>query len=319
MKMVRKLGILLLIAALSGAIYWNLRASRQLSEAERLRQSEEDRLARLESELDRQKRLSQSGIEDERRRVEELRSRFAAEKAALDSLEQRFSVARNRGLPGNESVQELQARLREAQDGLAEVDAQLKSVKSRQDELGKQGKLAQDQQRLTSQQLKSDLEGRIQQQAALVRDTGDELKRARSAGAPLDADGRARVKLLQQQLHDQQQTLQVLRDQRQALAAQNGAASVDLMSQVDAQRAQLRLSREQLEGRIRDQKAAVADLQRQVDDAKKALAGEKQDYSRLQSDYQAQRDKVASLRTQLGDEERRLKDLQGTPSASPSP
>jgi hypothetical protein len=111
------------------------------------------------------------------------------------------------------------------------------------------------------------------------------------------------------QLKEQQTQLQSYKEMRPRLALQNAESATGLESQLRDQRTQFKLSREQLEERHRQQKAVVADLEKQLSDARGAQNGQKQEFDRLKADYQAERDKVDALKTQLDQEETRLREL----------
>lgn len=304
----KKLLFLIICLALAAALYSNYRTGQDLAEKERLQQQEEKRLSKLESDLAREKRRNQADVQEQQRVVDQLKQQYLAEKSNLESLAQRFDTARNRGLPGNETTSDIETRLRQEKDALQELDAQIKSIKAQEGDLGKQGKLAQDQQRLGSRQNQVDLQAQINQQQQSILDSQDQLKQLKAQGT-VDPDIRAQIKQLGQQINSQKLQLQSLKDLRPQLAVQSGTAANQLDSQVQDQRTQLRLSREQLEERYRQEKAAVADLQKQLDDTKRDQGGQKQAYGKLQADYGAEREKFRVLKAQLEQEEQRLRGL----------
>lgn len=307
-KAVRKLAFIILSVSLSVAAVWDYRIRQELDARSRFEKQEEARLSKLESELDRAKRMSQAGVLAQQQVVENLRQQYAAEKANFDVLQQRFDIARNRGLPGSDYTADLENRIHTEKDAIQELDAEIKNVKAQEADLGKQGRIEQDQQRLGYRQSRYDLEAQIHQQEQLVRDTGAEIKLRKSQGL-VDPDARDQLQQLQGQLKDQKVQLQNLKDMRPQLSAQGAAAVNSVEGQVQDQHTQLRLSREQLEARSRQEKATLADLQKQLDSAKNDRNGQKLAYDRLQADYTAERDKIGALKSQLTQEEQRLQAL----------
>jgi chromosome segregation ATPase len=307
---VKKLVLLAISLALAAALFANYRNGQALAEKDRLQKEEEARVSKLEADLAREKRRNQSDVQTEQKIVDDLKQQFAAEKAALETLQQRFDTARNRGGPGGEYTADIESKLLHEKDALQEIDAQIKSVKAQESDLGKQGSLAKEQQRLGNRQNQVDLEAQIHQQEALIRANQDQLNQLKAQGS-VDPDVRASRKQLAQQIKDAKVLLQSLKDARPQLAVQGGAAVNQLDSQVQDGRTQLRLSREQLEERSRQEKGAIADLQKQLDEAKRDQSGQKQAQSRLQADYQAQRDKTQAVKAQLQQEEQRLRALLG--------
>lgn len=305
---VKKLLLLIISFALAAALFANYRNSQLLAEKDRQQQVEEARVTKLESDLAHEKRRNQSDVQAQQKIVGDLKAQWASEKAALETLQQRFDTSRNRGLPGGEYTSDIEAKLRQEKDALQELDAQLKSVKAQEGDLGKQGSLAKEQQRLGNRENQVDLEAQIHQQEALIHANQEQLNQLKSQGS-VDPDVRAQRKQLAQQIKDERVQLQALKDARPQLAAQGGAAVNQLDSQVQDSRTQLRLSREQLEERFRQQKATIADLTKQLDEAKRDQGGQKQAQSKLQADYQTQRDKTQAVKAQLQLEEQRLRSL----------
>jgi chromosome segregation ATPase len=309
----QKLFILFLIALAVGAT-WQVKSRLDESartaqvEREHKEQAEADRIKKLEADLARERGRNQSTRGSQQDIVNDLKQKILAEKTYFDSLQQRYQTARNRG-QAQDWAASLEGQLKSQREVTQEIESQLKGLKTASSEIGNQGKLAQTQQRLGLKEQRAELEAQIHAQDLQLKDTQariNELKKDR-----LNFDAKAAIRPLQDQLTAQKLTLQVLKDQRGQLAVQTNAAVGDIQSDTQDRQINLRESREQMEARLRQEKEVYADLQKQLNEAKQDRGSQKSALEKLQADFQASRDHLNALKSQLQEQEKRLKEMGG--------
>jgi chromosome segregation ATPase len=266
-------------------------------------QLEAEKVKALEEQLSRERGRNQAGLEAQRSLVQSLKQQLQTEMPSLEAARRRLEVARNRG-QGEDWSASVQRELKNQREAVGELEAQLKSLKIDSAEIAKHGNLAQNQQRMALKEEKAELEGRIRNQEAWVRDTVSriaELKKDR-----LNFDAKAGIRPLQEQLRDQRFQLQALKNQRPQLSAQSGAATVGIQSEVHEKQANLREFREQMEARLGQEKLVYADLAKQLQEARQDHGAQKAAMDKLKSDFEIQQGRVGALQAKLQEEEQRL-------------
>ena len=302
----RNLVFTVLSLGLAGSLYYNHKLSSDNQQKTQLLADQAQQLQQVSEELKKEHRKNMSEVEAEQEVVDGLNQSLIAQKQVLDSSEQRLNSARNRG-GGVQDFQHLNEDLRAQQDGLTELERQLAVTKTKQTQLGSEGKQTQSQEKWNQLQDNDAIAGQIRAQQLQINQTNDQLAQLKKQRRNFDAQ--EKIPMVEAQLRDQKTALQVLNEQKQNYAQQWNSQRGLSQIQVEAQQSTLHVTESQLRDQIQSQKIAVQRAQRSLSEAKNNQTSQRDNLGLLEKDFQAQKIKYQEIQNQLLENQKKLEEL----------